>query len=628
MMFETREQIKTHAPPVFHKRNDIEYMAYTGQYEFVYSFIKKLDKESRESYFDKNILSQAIWGSIMKVRMLQQIHNDDGLQNEKKFLIELVDFFLQKCKEHKQFPRELFESLLYVSELLVQLTEYELARKYLEDALAYGINKFPSMRMQAINRIALIMSNSGNLEASQKFLSDLVEHPYLISDRNKIAELLFNYSQVKLKNRHIEYYKKILFLGLRYFYSNIEERRRFYDQLILTYRRSYKLLISSDVNITDKMLFMIHWVYFKLLQFKRLSFGTIVKPANKILLGLIYLINYGKRAETIQLKREIVESDYPILTRITNDNILSPQTDNLKNILITRAMGGIGDLLMMTSGIHALKKKYPNKEIHLAVQKRYFQLFEGNDDVKLVDIEGEFFSHLEYKRWYNLTDCPASRVESRTAPKVRKSRIDIFARSLGIRGIKYFTMHRKPRYFITEDEKIFANNFWNVNDLRSKKVIGVQIHSDETYRDYPLMEKLVERISKEYTVLLFDGTPINGYNFENVIKVESFSLRKAFAIASRCDLIIAPDSAFVHFAAAFDIPTIALFGPIDGKVRTKHYPNCTFIDSREQFGCLPCWRNESIPCKLTGMRISVCMEHISIDNIINTLHQKLNGEIQ
>ncbi|HEY7751689.1 MAG TPA: glycosyltransferase family 9 protein, partial [Ignavibacteriaceae bacterium] len=120
---------------------------------------------------------------------------------------------------------------------------------------------------------------------------------------------------------------------------------------------------------------------------------------------------------------------------------------------------------------------------------------------------------------------------------------------------------------------------------------------------------------------VFDGQKIKGYDFENVIKIDSVLLRQAFSIANKCDVIIGPDSSFIHFAAAFDKPTIALFGPIDGSVRTMNYLNCVFIDVRDELGCLPCWRNESMPCKLTGMRNSICMESIKISKVVDELNK-------
>jgi ADP-heptose:LPS heptosyltransferase len=157
-------------------------------------------------------------------------------------------------------------------------------------------------------------------------------------------------------------------------------------------------------------------------------------------------------------------------------------------------------------------------------------------------------------------------------------------------------------------------------------VIGVQLHSDEVYRDYPRMQQLVARLAENYHVLVFDAESIHGYDGNNIVKVAGMPMRKAFALAQGCSAIIAPDSAFVHLAGALDIPCVALYGPIDGGIRTMHYPNCIYVDVREKLGCMPCWRNDRIPCKLTNMRTSVCMADISVNDILSALTHILEKE--
>ena len=605
----------------------VAYMAYTGQYELVHSILRKLPVERRDEFSDKDILCQTIWGSIERIRSLRSVHNDELIKYEKQFLIDTLDQFISYCNLTNLYPKEIFQSILYVSEELIHSASLNEAIKYLQLAFDLGINNFPNLRVDAINKITKIYSKQGRIEDSTNQLIHLIEHPYFITDSNQVPDILFRLSRAVLKAGEVAQYKMMLFLGLRYFYTNTETRRDFVDQLRLTYRSSYKLFFNRKVKIIDKLLYLIHLLYYKLPNFHKINFGIINKAATRSLLGIVYIINYIKKSEPVRLKKNHIGNFHPVLADVNNLDILSEEkktNDRGTRILITRAMGGIGDLLMMTPGLHALKNKFPNKEIHLAIPRRYFQIFHYNPDVKLIDIEEDFFSHFLYTRWFNFTDCPASRKESRSAPNVKKSRIDIFAQAMGVKGIRLFTMDRRPRYFISKDELKFADDFFERVKLNGETVIGIQLHSEETYRDYPQMENLVEVLSKKFNVLLFDSYRIDGYNFENVFKIDSFSLREAFAIAHKCDGIIAPDSSFVHFAAAFEIPTIALFGPIDGEVRTKSYSNCKFIDSRDQLGCLPCWRNENIPCKLTGMRNSACMESIPVFTIVFELEKLLN----
>jgi len=608
--------------------DELKYMAYTGQHELVSALFRQISPSERVAYSDKGVLHQAIWGSIERIRKFRMVQNHSSIANEIDFIKSVLDQFLEFCKKNKNYPRELFQSIIYVSEEIIEAGELDEALSYLDSMFDLGVNKFPNLRVEGINKIALILSKRGNIKESIDKLEKLATHPYFLIDKNQIPRIFFSLSQYSIQKGDTENYKILLFLGLTYFYQDEQIRRKFYDQLRLTFRKSVRIIFNKKVSLINKLIYLLHWIYFKLPNFHRIKLGFINKTALKILLGLMYLFNYCLPTENLRLHQKTDWQNYPGL--IFNDSALvknnyRTQNKKSKNILITRAMGGAGDLLMMTPGIRALKKKYANKEIHLAIPKRYFSIFKNNTDVKLIDIEEDTLSHLFYSKWFNFTDCPASRAESRRAPKIKKNRTELFARGLGIKGLRLFAMDHKPVYSLSDIEVEFVNDFWDRMQLNSQKVVGIQLHTDESYRDYPLIEKLVEKISKKYSVLLFDNCRIAGFNFENAIKIDSFPIREAFALASKCNLIIAPDSAFIHFAAAFDLPSIGLFGPIDGKVRTKHYPNCTYIDVRKQLGCLPCWRNEDIPCKLTGMRHSACMESISIQKIIYEVEMKLNG---
>jgi ADP-heptose:LPS heptosyltransferase len=622
------KELKVIEMPAFNS-DQLRFMAFNGDFNSVYSLMTRIPSEERKKISDKYILFETITGCINKLNEVRARHDALLLSKERKFLLEVLDQFILVCKQKLIFPRHLFLSILKVCHELDQLSEFDLAIDYLNAALKCGVEKFPDIKTEILFQLADIYNRRGEINTAGNYVNQLINHPYFITDRNRISELITNVSQIYLKQGNVDRYKALLFLGLRYFYTNPDNRRKIYDQIRITYRSSFKLLLNSNVNYSDRLLYFIHWTYFKLPNFSKIKLQFVNKLALKTLLGFIYLLNYAfkndsssvfNKAEKKSLKQLqfLNQEDY---NRISNKQIILQ-----KNILITRAMGGIGDLLMMTPGIHALKKKYPKSEINLAIPKRYFPIFEGNEDVKLLDIEGDFFNHLKFHKWHNFTDCPAARKESLTAPRVKKSRIEIFSSALNINFHSKINMCKKPRFFFNEEELEYASDYWKKSGLSDKKVIGIQLHSDETYRDYPLMEKLVENISKRFTVMLFDGEVISGFEYENVIKIQHLPIRKAFALAQKCNVIIAPDSSFIHFAAAFDIPTIALFGPIDGKVRTKHYPNCTYLSAKEIFGCLPCWRNETLPCKLTGMRTSECMKQIPVNQIIKTLEQKLNGE--
>jgi ADP-heptose:LPS heptosyltransferase len=435
---------------------------------------------------------------------------------------------------------------------------------------------------------------------------------------------MFSLGKESLLKGDIHYYKKVLFLGLRHFYATIEDRRVFVDQIRKTYRYSYRVLIDREISVSQKFLFLLHRNYFKMENIKLLRMTGVVFLGKVAVLGTVYWLNYVRRSSGMGSGAgpQAISGVPPAGAQ------RRLKIDRRRSILITRAMGGIGDLLMMTPGLHALRKKHPRERVFLAVPRRYFPLFQGNPDVSLLDIEDGTIDFLAYRKWYNFSDCPAARIESRTAPKVRKSRIDIFASAMGVGMLRARMMNHRPRYFVSDDEKAYQSEFWKQHGLLGKQVIGVQVHSDEVYRDYPHMLRLVEALGRSARVLAFDGDKRPYVVEGNVTWVSGLPLRKAFALAAGCDVIVAPDSAFVHLAAALDIPCVGLFGPIDGKVRTRHYPLCEFIDVRKQLGCMPCWRNEHIPCKLTNMRSSVCMNDIGIGEVVESVQQILRRKEQ
>jgi ADP-heptose:LPS heptosyltransferase len=279
-------------------------------------------------------------------------------------------------------------------------------------------------------------------------------------------------------------------------------------------------------------------------------------------------------------------------------------------------MGGIGDLLMMTPGLHALKRKHRDHEIRLAVPRKYAPLFNGNSDVTTLDIDSTAIDTASYAAWYNLTDCPAARIESRAAPNVTESRVELFSRGLGITGRLLRKMDKQPRYFISDAERSFQQDFWQAHGLDGRTVIGVQLQAAEPYRDYPHMDTVVRSLAEDAAIILFHAGAASIAAGGTVIDPGPLPLRQAFALAAGCDVIVAPDSAFVHFAAAVDVPCVALYGPIDGKVRTCHYPRTVYLDARSVLRCVPCWRNEVIPCRLTNLRSSACMENIPVEAVV------------
>ncbi len=603
---------------------ELEYIAFSGQYEIAHSVFRSIPREHTFKYANKFVLSQVIHGGIKKMRTFLSASAEVAAHEEKQFIDETVQLFIRQAKSTGNHSRELFESLLLWSSELTKLSLLQEAVSLYNEALTMGVNKFPDLYVCCIVGKAHVLNTMGKFSDTQSLLSSLAERPYLIPNRDLVPELLFSLGKESLLRGDVAFYKALLFRGLRHFYTSIEGRQLFVEQVRKTYRHSYKVILAREIVFSDKLLFAIHGTAFLLNGLRLARVCGLAKAATLAMLGYVYWLNYILPASPRSGSFDDGRRQHSAL-RVYRRR---------RNILITRAMGGIGDLLMMTPGMTALKKKFPDEEIHLAIPKRYFALFQGNTDVRLIDIEQNPIDHQAYRKWFNFTDCPAARIESMTAPRVKKGRAELFARGMGLGSFRLRQrLQKQPRYVLSDGEREFKKNFWREHDLEDKVVVGIQLHSDEVYRDYPHMKQLAAQLAGTYHVLVFDAEPISGYDGPGVTKVAGMPLRSAFALAAGCDAIIAPDSAFVHLAGALAIPCVALFGPIDGALRTQDYPYCKPLDARKRLGCLPCWRNDRTPCLLTNMRPSVCMSEISLDDIHAGLNEVLerknhNGSAQ
>jgi ADP-heptose:LPS heptosyltransferase len=571
-------------------RQQLDHMAFQGHSERVHSIFKRIPAAERGRYANRYVLSQVVRGGVARLRSTPR-EAAAVIEEEREFLAQVVALFVAHCRAESTFPRELFVSLLEWSRLLLDEARLADALDHCDLALDLGAKSFPDIYPQLLLHKADIEGALGRVAEAHATLLGLYERMDLVSDRNLVSRLTLELARTSLLTGQVGFFKRLLFDGLAAFYKSLDDRRRILALVRRTYRRSVRVLLSGETRPWDKLVYLVHWIC--LGGPARIAGRWLRYPLERGLLVGVYLGQYTRKGRRGADRMALVPAARAEEPRL----------------LVTRAMGGLGDLLMLTPGLHALRLNNPRATIHLALPRRFFPLFEGNDDVKLLDIHGEL-DPAGYDRWFNLTDCPAARTESLTAPRVRRNRVEIFARALGVRGPALWRMDRRPRYFVSAEEAAWRDRFFFSHGLLGESVIGVQLRSDETYRDYPHMAALVQALARSCVVLLFDSRPIVGYDFANTLKVDGHGLRQAAALASGCRALVAPDSSFVHLAAALGLPAVGLFGPTDGAVRTSDYPGVRFVDVRRDLRCVPCWRNEEIPCALTGLRQSVCMAEI------------------
>lgn len=96
---------------------------------------------------------------------------------------------------------------------------------------------------------------------------------------------------------------------------------------------------------------------------------------------------------------------------------------------------------------------------------------------------------------------------------------------------------------------------------------------------------------------------------------QDLSLGVAKACIRRSQLMVTTDSGPRHIAAAFDVPTVTLFGPIDFRWTNTRHPLA--IDLQNHVECRPC--GESV-CPLLHHR---CMNEHTVDRVYAAVQQQL-----
>lgn len=96
------------------------------------------------------------------------------------------------------------------------------------------------------------------------------------------------------------------------------------------------------------------------------------------------------------------------------------------------------------------------------------------------------------------------------------------------------------------------------------------------------------------------------------------NLTQFVSLIKRLSILVTPDSAAMHVAAAFGIPIVALFGPTDPK---KHIPPVENIDVLVKVvACQPCYKRQC-----SNSEQLACLKNISIDEVFKNVIQRIKA---
>ncbi|MBP2676929.1 MAG: ADP-heptose--lipopolysaccharide heptosyltransferase [Deltaproteobacteria bacterium] len=100
-------------------------------------------------------------------------------------------------------------------------------------------------------------------------------------------------------------------------------------------------------------------------------------------------------------------------------------------------------------------------------------------------------------------------------------------------------------------------------------------------------------------------------------------LRQTMALLSKCSLLLCNDSGIMHLGAALDVPLVALFGPQTPDLFGPWGRRCRVLSKR--FRCSPCKQKFFTECEPSPRGKPMCMEAISVDEVIAAASDMLSG---
>lgn len=285
------------------------------------------------------------------------------------------------------------------------------------------------------------------------------------------------------------------------------------------------------------------------------------------------------------------------------------------DVLVSRTLGGLGDVLMTLPTVRAIKQQYRGR-VDYATDFDYLQgglvkLLQDNPYIDNI-INWRQMIPENYDAHIDLT-CPCVIHEKPQAPPV--NRIDLFARHA---GINLTSTHLD--YHVTDKEIEWAQDYIEKFKITDRhKIILLQPHSSTVNRDCPpetLQKALGQllRVRRDVRVIVIthdtDAYGLN-WSYAEISTMKNYDIRHIAAVMYHCDLVICPDSSVLHIAGALEKKTIALFGPTDPRARVNHYPEAIAIWPGQRLACVPQWFH---PC-----RCSVgCWKLITPEMIVDT----------
>jgi len=307
----------------------------------------------------------------------------------------------------------------------------------------------------------------------------------------------------------------------------------------------------------------------------------------------------------------------------------------------------LGDIIMTTAFLKALKDKYENSQIYYATKFEFAEVLKNQPFVdsvfaleknkSIIGFAKEFGNH-RFDCVFDLHKNPRSIALSylvKTKAIKRVNKHILYRQKLIHRRLLRIIKDRKTEYNIDDQLALITDDFKNKKpmlfvkkaDITLKKpVIGIapgakwktKIWPEEHFKH--LIDMIVNNLG--YDIFIFgskDEFDIADYikkGHKNVVNFAGeLSIKETAEHMAHCSVLVSNDSALMHLAVALDIPVVAIFGPTVKEF--GFYPKGkSVVLEKKGLNCRPCSLHGSDKCPIGTHQ---CMKDITPNEVFESI---------
>ena len=267
-------------------------------------------------------------------------------------------------------------------------------------------------------------------------------------------------------------------------------------------------------------------------------------------------------------------------------------------LTVQNAFTGIGDVLLLTSLIESIKKKYP--KIRINVLTKHSDLLKHNKNISTINQRASLFT---FRHWY---------LEIRQSKNPEKH---ILTESL--EKLVLSPEIQKPKFFITEKEREKRDNL--LKNFKGKPLIAINTVCKEPTKDWipSYWHELIDRLTDKHIIV-----QLGDQNEIQSDKVVSFAgklgIRESIAVLEKCNLFIGGVSFLMHAASAVGVRSVIIYGGRETPQNSGYDNN---INLYQKIDCGPCWIHEE-DGEVCQNNLE-CLARIKVDTVLESINQIL-----